>query len=69
MAGFTVTSVTADQIEDASQNLIDVYDITFTVDPGSSPFTVQVPRDPDPVGAAQTAIQAVVDQVNAIKAL
>jgi hypothetical protein len=69
MAGFTVTSVTADQVPDASDNLIDVYDVTFTLDNKPGSFNVQVPRDPDPVGGASAAIDAVVAQVAAIYAL
>ena len=69
MAGYTVTSVTADQVPDAADNLIPVYDIGFTLDAKPGTFTVQVPTDPDPVAAAQTAIQAVVDQVTGIYAL
>ena len=69
MAGFTVTSVTADQIPDASENLIDVYDITFTLDSRPGSFTVQVPTSGDPVAAASAAIDAVVSQVGGIYAL
>ncbi len=69
MAGFTVISVTPDQVEDASTNLIDVYDIGFTLDNRPGSFTVQVPTSGDPVAAADTAIQAVVDQVGGIYAL
>jgi hypothetical protein len=69
MAGCTVTSVTADQIPDASDNLIDVYDVTFTLTGQPGSFTVQVPTSGDPVAAAQTAIDAVVSQVGGIYAL
>jgi hypothetical protein len=69
MAGFTVTSVTADQIPDASDNLIDVYDVTFTLDAKPGTFTVQVPTSGDPVAAADAAIQAVVAQVGGIYGL
>lgn len=69
MAGFTVTSVTADQIPDASDNLVDVYDVTFTLDSRPGTFTVQVPTSGDPVAAADAAIQAVVGQVGGIYAL
>lgn len=69
MAGFTVTSVTADQVPDASDNLMDVYDVTFTLDNKPGTFSVQVPRDTDPVGSASAAIDAVVAQVAAIYAL
>ena len=69
MAGFTVTSVTADQVPDASDNLVDVYDVTFTLDSKPGSFTIQVPTDGDPVAAAQTAIDAVATQVSGIYAL
>jgi len=69
MAGFTVTSVTADQIPDASDNLIDVYDVTFTLTAQPGTFTVQVPTDGDPVAAAEAAINNVVTQVGGIYAL
>jgi hypothetical protein len=69
MAAFTVTSVTADQVPDASENLIDVYDVTFTLEGRPGSFTVQVPTSGDPVAAAETAIAAVVSQVGGIYAL
>lgn len=69
MAGFTVTSVTADQVPDAADNLIDVYDVTFTLADKPGSFSVQVPRDTDPVTSAATEIEAVVAQVAAIYAL
>lgn len=69
MAGFTVTSVTADQVPDASDNLVDVYDVTFTLDSRPGTFTIQVPTSGDPVAAADAAIQAVVSQVGGIYGL
>lgn len=69
MAGYTVTSVTSDQVPDAADNLVSVYDVAFTLDSRPGSFTVQVPADADPVGAAAAAIQAVVDQVSGIYAL
>ena len=69
MAGFTVTSVTADQVPDAADNLVDVYDVTFTIDGKPGSFNIQVPRDPDPVGGASAAIDAEVAQVLAIYGL
>ena len=68
-AGFTVTSVTADQVPDASDNLIDVYDVTFTLTDKPGTFTVQVPTSGDPVAAADAAISAVVGQVGGIYGL
>lgn len=69
MAGFTVTSVTADQIQDASDNLIDVYDVTYTLDNKPGTFTVQVPTSGDPVAAAEAAITAQQQAVLGIYAL
>lgn len=69
MAGFTVTSVTEEQVPDAADNLIDVYTVTFTIDNNPGSFTVQVPRDADPVGGASSAIDTIVSQVAAIYAL
>ena len=54
MAGYTVTNVSSDQVENANQDLVNVYDVTFTVDPDRGQFTVQVPQNvPDVVTAAQ----------------
>jgi len=69
MAGFTVTSVTADQIPDASDNLIDVYDVTFTLDAKPGTFTVQVPTSGDPVATASALIDAMVAQIGGIYGL
>ena len=70
MAGaFTVTSVTADQIPDQADNLIDVYDVTFTIGTNPGTFSIQVPTSGDPVAAADAAINAMLAQVNGIYAL
>jgi len=69
MAGFTVTSVTADQVPNQADDLIDVYDVTFTIDGKPGSFSVQVATSGDPVAAAETAITAMLNQVNAIYAL
>lgn len=69
MAGFTVTSVTADQVPDQADNLIDVYDVTFTLDNKPGTFSIQVPTSGDPVAAASAAIDAMQAQVNSIYAL
>lgn len=69
MAGFTVTSVTADQVPDQADNLVDVYDVTFTLDGKPGSFSIQVSTSGDPVAAASTAIDAMVSQVNSIYAL
>lgn len=69
MPDFTVTSVTADQIPDLADNLIDVYDVTFTLTDRPGTFTVQIPTSGDPVAAAEAAIAQVVSQVSSIYTL
>lgn len=64
-----VTNVAQDQIQDASGNLVDVYDITFTVPNTTGTFTTQVPTSGDPVAAAQEAIAAITQQVQGIQGL
>ena len=53
-----VTNVAQDQIQDASGNLVDVYDITFTLPDRPGTFTVQVPAQGDAVAAAKSAIDS-----------
>lgn len=70
MAGYNVTLVSSDQVENANQDLVNVYDITFTIGSQPGTFTVQVQQnEPDVVAAAASAIQTVVDQVNGIYGL
>lgn len=70
MPAFQVTNVASDQIENANQDLVNVYDITFTVGSQPGQFSVQVEQKlSDPVAAAAQAMQAVADQVNGIYAL
>jgi hypothetical protein len=70
MAGYTVTNVSSDQVENDQGNLINVYDITFTVDGHSGTFAVQVDQAvPDVVAAAAAALQAETDQINSIYGL
>ena len=70
MAAFQVTNVASDQVENANQDLVNVYDITFTVGSQPGTFSVQVEQKlSDPVAAAAQAMQAVADQVNGIYAL
>lgn len=65
-----VTLVTEDQQQDNTGNLVDMFVITFTVDPHPGTFTVTVPQAPgDPVAAAQAAIAAVEQQVNSLYGL
>lgn len=67
-AAYEVTSVTEDQIPDPSGtgDLIDVFDITFTIPNRAGSFTVQIPQSGAPVTAAYDAITAKVAEVNAI---
>ena len=70
MAGYTVTNVASDQVEDANQDLVNAYDITFTLDNQPGTFTVQVlQKEQDVVAAAAAKIQAVVDEVAGIYGL
>lgn len=64
-----VTNVSQDQIQDAAGNLVDVYDITFTVAGHPGTFTIQVPASGDPVAAAQQAISDQTATVNSIYGL
>lgn len=67
-SSYTVTSVTEDQINDAALNLIDVYDINFTIEDRPGSFQVQVNQLGDVVKAAHDAITAKVDEIDAIYA-
>jgi hypothetical protein len=69
VATYTVTSVTEDQVPDAAENLVDVFDITFTLSDRPGTFVVQVAQAGDPVPAAQAAIEAKVGQVEGIYSL
>jgi hypothetical protein len=61
-----VLSVTESQTVDAAGQLTDVYEVTFTVADRPGSFTVEVPKQGDPVAAAQEAIAAVEAQVAGI---
>lgn len=69
MATYTVTSVTEDQVPDAAGNLIDVFDITFTLSDRPGSFTVQVSQAGDPVTEAKAAVDAKVAEVEGIYGL
>lgn len=69
MATYTVTTVTEDQVPDATGNLVDVFDITFTLSDRPGTFTVQVAQAGDPVPEAQAAIEAKVGNVEGIYSL
>lgn len=68
MAAYEVTNVNEDQAPDpsGSGDLIDVFDITFTIPGQAGSFTVQISESGTPVTAAYDAITAKVAQVNAI---
>lgn len=70
MAAYEVTNVTEEQVPDpsGSGDLIDVFDITLTIEGHPGSFTVQVPEHPDPVTAAYEAALAKAATVNAIYA-
>jgi hypothetical protein len=69
-AAYQVTNVTEDQIPDpsGSGDLIDVFDITFTIPGSPGSFLVQVPESGTPVTAAYDAITAKVASISAIYA-
>lgn len=64
-----VTNVTQDEQPDSAGNLVEVYDITFTIPGKDGTFTVTIPRAGDPVAAAQQAIADLTSQVDGIYAL
>ena len=64
-----VTNVTQDEQPDSAGNLVEVYDITFTIPGKDGTFTVTIPRAGDPVAAAQQAISDLTAQVDGIYAL
>jgi hypothetical protein len=61
-----VVSVTEDQKQDASGNLQDVYDVTFTIPGATGNFLITVPQSGDPIAAAHAAIDAKTAQVSGI---
>jgi len=67
-ATYEVTSVTEDQIPDpsGSGDLIDVFDITFTIPGRGGTFTIQIPESGQPVTAAYDEISQRVAQIEAI---
>lgn len=67
-ASYEVTNVTEDQIPDpsGSGDLIDVFDITFTIPGKPGSFTVQIPEAGKPVSAAFDQISAKVAEIEAI---
>jgi hypothetical protein len=68
-SNYTVISVTEDQSNDAAGNLVDVYDINFTIPGATGSFQVQVPQGGDVVAAANAAIEAKAAAVDGILAL
>lgn len=64
-----VISVTEDQIQTASGELQDVFDITFNIDNVPGSFTVQVVQSGDPIAAAHDAIAAKTAEVLGIYGL
>lgn len=65
--GYEVTNVSEDQIPDQNTgDLIDVYDVNFTIDGHPGTFTEQVPLGGDTVKNVYDAVTARVAEVNAI---
>ena len=68
---YAITLVTDSQEEDAAQNIVNTYEVTYTV-PALNSYTSQVvvPKTGgDPVAAISAAVDASVTQVEAIYAL
>lgn len=61
-----VTSVTQSQTVDAAANVVDVLEITFTLQDKPGSFTVTVPFGPELVGRANEAIQELATSVGSI---
>lgn len=61
-----VESVTESQVVDAAGNLTDVYEVVYTIAGRPGSFTVEVPKQGDPVAAAEAAIAELQQQVGAI---
>jgi hypothetical protein len=64
-----VLSVTETQDVDLAGTLHDYYEIVFTVSGRPGSFTIRVPKDGDPVAAAQAAISAEAATVAALYGL
>lgn len=64
-----VVSVTESQVVDAAGNLSDVYEITYTIEGQPGTFTLEVPKQGDPVAAAQAAIDRLKGEVAGIRAI
>jgi hypothetical protein len=64
-----VTAVTESQTVDASGQLLDVYEITITLEGRPGAFTVTVPKAGDPVAAARAAIAELEGEVGGIYGL
>lgn len=64
-----VTQVNEDQQDDGTGNLVDVYEVTFTIPGQNGSFNTTVPRSGDPVAAAKASIDAITAQVEGILAL
>lgn len=64
-----VLSVTDSQEIDAAGELLNVYEIVYTIPGRPGSFTFTVPRQPDPVAAAEQAVADITAQVGAIYGL
>lgn len=64
-----VLSVTDAQTTDAAGNLVNVYEITYEIPDRAGSFTFTVPRQPDPVAAAEAEIARLTAEVNGLYAI
>jgi hypothetical protein len=61
-----VLAVAESQNVDASNQLTDVYEITYTIPGRPGSFTVNVPKNADALAAAEAEINSLTEQVNSI---
>lgn len=61
-----VVSVVESQSIDAAQQLIDVYEITYTIPNRPGAFTVDVPKNDQALAEAEAMIEALTAQVNSL---
>lgn len=65
-----VTLVVDTEMQDAGGNFVPAFEITYEIpDRPGSVFTFQVPRQPDPVAAAQKEIESLSAEVSSLYGL
>jgi hypothetical protein len=64
-----VLAVSESQTIDATGQLTDVYEITYTIPGRPGSFTVDVPKDVNALAAAEAEINSLTETVNSIYAI